>query len=82
LGVAVIDASIKLFGFIFPSVAHKHRNQLLVHFAECIKQAKSSRQQAIQTNILTAFLCALKSLAEVKVGMLSVSLDLYHAVAM
>ena len=62
LGVAVIDSSIKLFGLVFPIVALKHRNQLLAHFCECIKHAKSSRQQAIQTNILTAFLCALKVL--------------------
>lgn len=60
LGVAVIDESIKLFGTVFPFVALKHRNQLLAHFAECIRQAKSSRQQAIQTNILTAFLFSLK----------------------
>jgi len=58
--VAVIDESIKLFGTVFPFVAQKHRSQLLVHFAECIRQAKSSRQQAIQTNILTAFLFSLK----------------------
>ena len=60
LGVAVIDWSIKLFGAVFPYVAQKHRSQLLAHFAECIRQAKSSRQQAIQTNILTAFLVSLK----------------------
>jgi len=58
--VAVIDESIKLFGTVFPFVAQKHRSQLLTHFAECIRQAKSSRQQAIQTNILTAFLFSLK----------------------
>ena len=60
LGVCVIDGAIRLFGLVFPTVALKHRNQLLVHFTECIKQAKSNRQQAIQTNILTACLCALK----------------------
>ncbi|XP_015763644.1 PREDICTED: HEAT repeat-containing protein 5B-like isoform X1 [Acropora digitifera] len=68
LGVAVIDESIKLFGTVFPFVALKHRNQLLAHFAECIRQAKSSRQQAIQTNILTAFLFSLKGLADSKSG--------------
>ncbi|CAH3014392.1 unnamed protein product [Porites evermanni] len=68
LGVAVIDWSIKLFGAVFPYVAQKHRSQLLAHFAECIRQAKSSRQQAIQTNILTAFLVSLKGLAESKTG--------------
>ena len=61
LGVVVIDESIKLFGAVFPFVALKHRSQLLTHFAECIRQAKSSRQQAIQTNILTAFLFSLKA---------------------
>ena len=58
--MAVIDGAIKLFGTVFPFVAQKHRSQLLAHFAECIRQAKSSRQQAIQTNILTAFLFSLK----------------------
>ena len=60
LGVAVIDSAIVLFGKAFPAVAPKHRLQLLTHFRECIKQAKSSRQQAIQINIFTAFLSALK----------------------
>ncbi|KAJ8308625.1 hypothetical protein KUTeg_013499 [Tegillarca granosa] len=60
LGVAVIDTSVKLYGFVFPHVAHKHRIQMLQHFNECIKQAKSFRQQAVQMNIFTAVLCALK----------------------
>lgn len=60
LGVAVIDSSVKLYGVIFPRVAHKHRYQMLQHFIECIRQAKSSRQQAVQMNIFTAVLCALK----------------------
>ena len=60
LGVAVIDASIMLFGKVFHLVSHKHRNQLLSHFKECIKQAKSARQQALLINIFTAFLAALK----------------------
>lgn len=60
LGVAVIDSSVRLYGLIFPRVAHKHRYQMLQHFNECIKQAKSTRQQAVQMNIFTAVLCALK----------------------
>ena len=60
LGVSVIDAAILLFGKAFPSVAPKHREQLLSHFKECISQAKSARQQSIQINIFTAFLAALK----------------------
>ncbi|PVD26321.1 hypothetical protein C0Q70_13992 [Pomacea canaliculata] len=66
LGVAVIDSSVRLYGVIFPHVAHKHRYQMLQHFIECIRQAKSSRQQAVQMNIFTAVLCALKSLSEIK----------------
>ena len=66
LGVAVIDASVMLFGKAFPDVSTKHRLQLLSHFSECIRQAKSHRQQAIQVNIFTAFLAALKSLIDAK----------------
>uniref|UniRef100_A0A672YQY3 HEAT repeat-containing protein 5B n=1 Tax=Sphaeramia orbicularis TaxID=375764 RepID=A0A672YQY3_9TELE len=42
------------------------RLQMLDHFAECIKQAKGVRQQAVQLNIFTAVLSALKGLAENK----------------
>ncbi|WAR19304.1 HTR5B-like protein [Mya arenaria] len=66
LGVAVIDSSVRLYGLIFPRVAHKHRYQMLQHFNECIRQAKSTRQQAVQMNIFTAVLCALKSLSDTK----------------
>ena len=68
LGVAVIDSSVRLYGLIFPRVAHKHRYQMLQHFNECIKQAKSSRQQAVQMNIFTAVLCALKVSSEENYG--------------
>ncbi|XP_032821133.2 HEAT repeat-containing protein 5B isoform X4 [Petromyzon marinus] len=66
LGVSVIDASVALFGVVFPHVSFKHRLQMLEHFAECIKQAKGIRQQAVQLNIFTAVLSALKGLAENK----------------
>lgn len=66
LGVAVIDSSVSLFGLIFPRVANKHRLQMLDHFAECIKQAKSSRQEAVQMNIFTALLSGLKGLTDSK----------------
>jgi hypothetical protein len=33
---------------------------MLQHFNDCIKQAKSFRQQAVQMNIFTAVLCSLK----------------------
>ncbi|KAM8946642.1 HEAT repeat-containing protein 5B isoform 2-T2 [Pelodytes ibericus] len=66
LGVSVIDASVALFGVVFPHVSFKHRLQMLDHFAECVKQAKGVRQQAVQLNIFTAVLSALKGLAENK----------------
>ncbi|EDW83833.1 uncharacterized protein Dwil_GK13824, isoform A [Drosophila willistoni] len=69
LGVAVIDMSVTLYGTIFPKVANKHRLQMLEHFAECIKQAKSSRQEAVQMNIFTALLCALKHLTDSKTSL-------------
>nr|XP_036233304.1 HEAT repeat-containing protein 5B isoform X2 [Bactrocera oleae] len=68
LGVAVIDMSVTLFGLIFPKVANKHRLQMLDHFAECIRQAKSSRQEAVQMNIFTALLSGLKGLTDSKSG--------------
>lgn len=41
---------------------------MLEHFSECIKQAKSSRQEAVQMNIFTAILSGLKALTETKSG--------------
>ena len=67
LGVAVIDASITLFGHVFPRVLPKHRLQLLVHFEDSIKQAKT--RQAVQTNIFAGLLAALRNVAEAKAGL-------------
>lgn len=71
LGVAVIDASIQLYGQMYPKVPNKHRLQMLLHFSECVnKQANSkanaANRQALQINIFTAVLGSLKSLAETK----------------
>ncbi|XP_045454840.1 HEAT repeat-containing protein 5B [Melitaea cinxia] len=66
LGVAVIDASVALFPQIFARAANKHRQQMLEHFVECIKMSKGARQEAIQINIYTALLLALRTLAELK----------------
>lgn len=66
LGVAVIDQSVALFGQIFPRVANKHRLQMLEHFSECLKHAKSVRQEAVQMNVFTAVLSGLRGLAETK----------------
>lgn len=39
---------------------------MLEHFVECIKMSKGARQEAIQINIYTALLLALRTLAELK----------------
>lgn len=57
-------SSLQVFPFLG---SHKHRFQLLQHFIEAIRVAKgSARRQAVQVNIFTAFLCALKATAHVK----------------
>nr|CAB3252346.1 HEAT repeat-containing protein 5B-like [Phallusia mammillata] len=68
LGVSVIDAAIALFGIAFPHVAMKHRLQMLKHFDDCAKQAEKNQQRhrAIQMNVFTALICALKGLGENK----------------
>ncbi|CAF1344983.1 unnamed protein product [Adineta steineri] len=66
LGVAVIDSSILLYGTMFIRVPNKHRLNMLQHFIDIIKQSKSARQEAVQVNIFTAVLTALKTLAETK----------------
>uniref|UniRef100_A0A669CSW4 HEAT repeat-containing protein 5B n=1 Tax=Oreochromis niloticus TaxID=8128 RepID=A0A669CSW4_ORENI len=40
LGVSVIDASVALFGVVFPHVSFKHRLQMLDHFAESLYPLK------------------------------------------
>lgn len=67
----MIDASIELYGQMYPKVPNKHRLQMLLHFAECVsKQATSkanaANRQALQINIFTAVLSSLKALAETK----------------
>lgn len=62
----MIDQSVALFGQIFPRVANKHRLQMLDHFSECLKHAKSVRQEAVQMNVFTAVLSGLRGLAETK----------------
>lgn len=39
---------------------------MLDHFAECIRLAKSTRQEAIQINVFAALLGGLRGLAEAK----------------
>ncbi|KAK3872016.1 hypothetical protein Pcinc_014808 [Petrolisthes cinctipes] len=66
LGVTVIDASVVLFGQMFPLVANKHRLKMLNLFGDMIRASKSQRQEAVQMNIFTAVLSALKVLSDNK----------------
>ena len=66
LGVAVIDTSVTLFGQMFPQVAGKNRLKMLNLFIEMVRASKSQRQEAVQTNILSALLIALKKLTDFK----------------
>ncbi|KAF7232841.1 hypothetical protein EG68_06925 [Paragonimus skrjabini miyazakii] len=66
IGVAVIDSAVELFGRVFPCVPIRHRAQMIDHFAECIRLAKSTRQEAVQINVFTALLGAMRRLAETK----------------
>ncbi|VVC28110.1 Armadillo-type fold,Armadillo-like helical [Cinara cedri] len=66
LGVSVIDASVTLFGLIFPRVANKHRIQMIDHFNDQIKYSKSCRCDAISTNIFASILAGLKALSDTK----------------
>ena len=66
LGVALIDQSVLVFGKVFPRAAQKHRLQMLQHFNDCLKTAKSARAEALQMNIFAALLAGLKGLVEEK----------------
>ena len=56
----MFPTSMRVQGWFHSSVPSVRRLQMLDHFAECIKQAKGIRQQAVQLNIFTAVLSALK----------------------
>lgn len=62
----MIDTSVTLFGCVFPRVSNKHRVQMLGHFSECIKAAKSCRADAVMLNVFAALLTGLKGLVEHK----------------
>ena len=66
LGVSVIDISIQVFGKIFPRAAQKHRLQMLNHFNDCIRTAKTNKLEVLQINIFTALLSGLKGIVEDK----------------
>ena len=70
LGVAVVDASIMVFGLVFPRAAVKHRAQMLDHFCShlkvCQTQNQNHRAEAVCLNIYAAVLASLRGLVDVK----------------
>ena len=70
LGVAVVDASIMVFGLVFPRAAVKHRAQMLEHFNQHLKvsqtQNQNQRAEAVCLNIYAAVLASLRGLVDVK----------------
>jgi len=63
---ALIDASIIVFGRIYPRVANKHKFQMIKHFKECIRTAKANKIEALQLNIYGSILTGLKGIVEEK----------------
>jgi hypothetical protein len=70
LGISVVDSSILAFGHVFPRVAHKHRLQMLDHFAEVrrMQQEGGKTAEAVHINILAAVLSSLRALVDAKAG--------------
>ena len=70
LGIAVVDASIIVFGLVFPRAAVKHRAQMLEHFTQHLKvnqnQSQNQRAEAVNANIYAAVLASLKGLVDTK----------------
>jgi HEAT repeat-containing protein 5 len=66
LGINVLDSSIILYGQIYARISNKYRLQMLQHFYDLLKSAKSINKQALQTNISTAIYLSLKNLSETK----------------
>ncbi|XP_077179157.1 HEAT repeat-containing protein 5A isoform X1 [Paroedura picta] len=64
--LSIINAAARLFGVIFSHVAELQRLQVLEQLMASIKQAKGSRQQIIQQNVVSAISNFLKHLASCK----------------
>ncbi|KAL1239845.1 HEAT repeat-containing protein 5B [Trichinella spiralis] len=69
LSTALVDASVMLFGHVFPYVQSKHRVQMMEHFADCIKQLKGAKQATVQGNVVLALIWSLKNLADGKLSL-------------
>nr|XP_056706825.1 HEAT repeat-containing protein 5A [Euleptes europaea] len=64
--LSIIRAATRLFGLIFSHVTESQRLQVLEQLLASIKQAKGSRQQIVQQNVVSAFSNFLKHLASCK----------------
>ncbi|XP_048340698.1 HEAT repeat-containing protein 5A isoform X4 [Sphaerodactylus townsendi] len=64
--LSIISAATRLFGVIFSHVAESQRLQVIEQLLASIKQARGSRQQIVQQNVVSAFSSFLKHLANSK----------------
>ncbi|KAJ6667356.1 hypothetical protein lerEdw1_017334 [Lerista edwardsae] len=64
--LSIVGAAARLFGVVFSHVAESQRLQILEQLLASIKQAKGTRQQVVQQNVISAFSNFLKHLASCK----------------
>ncbi|KAL2098993.1 hypothetical protein ACEWY4_005473 [Coilia grayii] len=63
------NATVQLFGVIFPQLATPHRAQTLEQLGEALRQLKGVRQQTAQILVTSALCCALKALGGARAGL-------------
>ncbi|XP_041927422.1 HEAT repeat-containing protein 5A isoform X1 [Alosa sapidissima] len=66
---ALTNATIQLFGVIFPQLATPHRAQTLEQLGEALRQLKGARQLTAQILVTSALCCALKALGIGRAGL-------------
>ncbi|XP_031435784.1 HEAT repeat-containing protein 5A isoform X2 [Clupea harengus] len=66
---ALTNATIQLFGVIFPQLATPHRAQTLEQLGEALRQLKGARQQTAHILVTSALCCALKALGSARAGL-------------
>ncbi|XP_072555030.1 HEAT repeat-containing protein 5A isoform X3 [Paramormyrops kingsleyae] len=64
------QATVHLFGLLFPHMAGAQSTQILDQFSESLKQLKASRQQNARIHMVSALCCGLKCLGSGQRGLL------------
>ncbi|XP_063039810.1 HEAT repeat-containing protein 5A isoform X2 [Engraulis encrasicolus] len=63
------NATVQLFGVVFPQLATPHRAQTLEQLGEALRHLKGVRQQTAHILVTSALCCALKSLGSARAGL-------------